>query len=98
MPIYDGKILCLHSESNNEFWSSIIEKAYAKLHGFWEALEFGYNAEAFEDFTGGISQLYEIENSSSDLFEILLEAQQRNSLISCIVNKVKKKKRKENLN
>lgn len=59
------------------------KKAYAKLHGSYEALNGGFTSEAMEDFTGGLAEMYELSESSLNLFRILLDAYKRNSIIAC---------------
>lgn len=49
-----------HCADPNEFWVPLIEKAYAKLHGCYEALHGGSMAEALVDLTGGASEKYNL--------------------------------------
>ena len=53
LPVQNGQLILGHSAtSKNEFWFPLTEKAYAKLNGGFDALNFGNSREAFVDFTG----------------------------------------------
>ncbi|KAM0264054.1 hypothetical protein ACHAPA_008426 [Fusarium lateritium] len=42
-------------EDSNETWLPLLEKAYAKVHGDYQALDGGWAGTAVEDLTGGVN-------------------------------------------
>ncbi|KAM3912472.1 calpain-2 catalytic subunit-like [Leptodactylus fuscus] len=76
-------LLFVHSKDKDEFWSSLLEKAYAKLKGGYSALQRGFAGEALEDMTGGVVQSCDTSGPTSELWSHLQNMLQRGALICC---------------
>ncbi|XP_043690975.1 calpain-type cysteine protease DEK1-like [Telopea speciosissima] len=62
-----GKPAFATSRKGNELWVSILEKAYAKLHGSYEALEGGLVQDALVDLTGGAGEEIDLRSAQAQI-------------------------------
>ncbi|XP_026640221.1 calpain-5 [Microtus ochrogaster] len=93
LPTVNNQLIYCHSNSRNEFWCALVEKAYAKLAGCYQALDGGNTADALVDFTGGVSEPIDLtegdfandEAKRNQLFERVLKVHSRGGLISASI-------------
>lgn len=96
LPTVNNQLIYCHSNSKNEFWCALVEKAYAKLAGCYQALDGGNTADALVDFTGGVSEPIDLtegdlatdEAKRNQLFERVLKVHSRGGLISASIKAV----------
>ncbi|KAE8603504.1 hypothetical protein XENTR_v10014352 [Xenopus tropicalis] len=62
LPCLGNKLCFSHCQDQGAFWLPLLEKAYAKLHGCYEALWAGQVADALVDLTGGLVERWSLES------------------------------------
>ena len=78
-----GQLYFADSDTKNEFWAALIEKAYAKLHLSYNSLVSGRGSEAMMDLTGGFSKFYSSGNySDKECFDFLKDSLDDGALIT----------------
>ncbi|XP_049582421.1 calpain-12 [Syngnathus scovelli] len=86
LPVREGRLLFSYSHTRNEYWSALVEKAYAKLMGSYGCLKGGNISEGMEDFTGGIAYSLPVSSHTPRVFwRLLTAALARGSLLSCFI-------------
>uniref|UniRef100_A0A8C3S6F5 Calpain 13 n=1 Tax=Chelydra serpentina TaxID=8475 RepID=A0A8C3S6F5_CHESE len=83
LPFLNGRYLSVQPRSRNEFWPSLLEKAYAKLRGSYQNLHWGYISDALVDLTGGVQVQFLLQKPPSDLQEIIKAAAKSQCLVGC---------------
>ncbi|KAK6170022.1 hypothetical protein SNE40_018513 [Patella caerulea] len=83
-------IFCRNRESKDEFWSALLEKAYAKLRGGYSGLVGGKIQDGLVDFTGGISEVIDLSNKDKiprKFFYLLYKSISMNSMVGASIHK-----------
>lgn len=87
LPVNGSQIKFMHSNDPNEFWSALLEKAYAKANGSYNALSGGTQSEAFEDFTGGTCHTVDLttDPDQEKLWQTLMKGKAKSMLGGCSI-------------
>ena len=79
-----------HCKDPNEMWVPLIEKAYAKLHKTYEALNGGKMTDAMVDLTGEASEKYNLRDpkiaplaDNGELWSMMMRFFRQGSLVGC---------------
>ncbi|XP_051963675.1 calpain-9-like [Xyrauchen texanus] len=83
LPTRNGKLIYLRSAKQDEFWSALLEKAYAKMNGGYNSLNMGFPHEAMADMTGGITEVFMMLSLPKALGSFLHPLLQKGALINC---------------
>lgn len=85
LPTVNGKLVFVHSQSLSQFWPALLEKAYAKLHGSYEALKYGTSLDGLSDFTGGIAESVSLRADPTTCGRLLAKLLDLTSLVTAVV-------------
>eukprot|EP01130_Rhizamoeba_saxonica_P016287 TRINITY_DN7499_c0_g1_i1.p1 TRINITY_DN7499_c0_g1~~TRINITY_DN7499_c0_g1_i1.p1 ORF type:complete len:1144 (-),score=258.70 TRINITY_DN7499_c0_g1_i1:25-3456(-) len=78
----NGRPAFASCRDTNEFWVPILEKAYAKLHGCYGAIESGSISDGLVDLTGEAAEALDIE-PRDEFWNILLNNIEQGFLMGC---------------
>ncbi len=99
LPTRHNTLVYLRSRDDNEFWCSLIEKAYAKWYGSYQALTSGLASEAAVDLTGGIPEKIDLTSTTMSpqrIFHTLRAAYDRGAFMACSIL-VRERERERNI-
>lgn len=86
----DGRLLfCSNKQEPNEYWSPLLEKAYAKLYGTYESLDAGQTYDALVDMSGGLQEQFSIHElsgeDSENFWTFVKEGFEKDSIMGCSI-------------
>ncbi|GLV45685.1 Calpain C [Carabus blaptoides fortunei] len=83
LPTVHGRLAFLQAQHSEQFWPGLLEKAYAKLHGSYEALKYGTLLDGLADLTGGITENIPIRQDATSCGRILNKLLEMTSVVTC---------------
>ncbi|KAG1674068.1 Calpain-C [Nymphon striatum] len=84
LPTVNNKLVFIQFQHSNQFWASLLEKAYAKLHGSYEALKYGTTLDGLSDFTGGIVENIDLRHDTTSCNYLLNKLLSMTCIITCL--------------
>jgi len=95
LPTVNNRLVFISSNRSAEFWPALLEKAYAKLHGSYEALKYGSVLDGLADLTGGVAESILLKNDPTGSGRLLIELLDMTSVITANVQVENNKKGEE---
>jgi len=86
IPYEDDLPIFCSTESDEDSWVYLMEKAYAKLHGSYHTLDGGTSVDSFIDLTGANASQYDIQTlklNSEQISNCLKLIKKENWMINC---------------
>ncbi|RWS04986.1 calpain-C-like protein [Dinothrombium tinctorium] len=87
LPTVNNKLVFIQSLNSNYFWAPLLEKAYAKLHGSYEALKYGSTMEGLSDLSGGVTENISLKTDPNSFSLLLIKLLSMTSVVTAIVQK-----------
>jgi len=85
LPTVHGRLAFLQSQRSDHFWPGLLEKAYAKLHGSYEALKYGSLLDGLADLTGGITESIALRQDGPACARLLHKLLDMTSIVTATV-------------
>jgi len=95
LPTVSNRLVFISSARSTEFWPALLEKAYAKLHGSYEALKYGSVLDGLADLTGGVAECLPLRGDPTGSGRLLVELLDMTSVITANIQ-VEKESNKNN--
>jgi len=86
-----------HCADPREFWTPLLEKAYAKLHGSYESIESGSIADALVDLTGEVSEIIPKIQNNDTLWDKMILYEKKGYFMGCSMERDELEEKKEHL-
>lgn len=83
LPVVNDKLAFTHSEKSSQVWAALLEKAYAKLHGSYEALKYTTSVDVFNELTGGTTDSVPVTPDDSCLRH-LSRTLKMTTIVTCV--------------